>query len=301
MKWLMVCLANFLAVVQGQQMPAEMSQLFETLRKDEDGKLTMMARAMLGENGGNKLFYFPTQSAPHTPKRYGREYQDVTFPAADGTQLHGWFIPAAKTAKTLGTVVFSHGNTGALGYHIGFIDWMIDSGYNVMMYDYRGFGKSTGSPSRMGLISDVQAAFAYTSKRADVEGKRLFSFGHSLGGAKSIVALSSAAVPNLRGVMTEGTFASYQGMAFHVAGNFGRNMVTDELAPKDHVAKLPVPLLIIHGSDDEVVPLQQGRQLFAAAVPRKTMFEVKGGHHGDSLSINQGAYRKKVLAWMSKL
>jgi uncharacterized protein len=301
MKWLIALICGSVISVQGQQMPAEMSQLFETLRKDESGKLTMMARAMLGENGGNKLFYFPTRNTPYTPQRYGRTFEDVTFSAADGTQLHGWFIPATKKVKTLGTVVFSHGNTGSVGYHIGFIDWMIDAGYNVMMYDYRGFGKSAGSPTRDGLISDAQAAFAYTSKRSDVVGTKLFSYGHSLGGAKSIVAACTAKIPSLRGVITEGTFASYQGMAVHLAGNFGRNMVTDELAPKTHVAKLPAPLLIIHGTDDEVVPLQQGRELFAAAVPRKTLFEVKGGHHGDSLSINQGAYRKKVLEWMSKL
>ena len=301
MKWGISLMLSFFAIAQGQQMPAEMAQLFETLRKDESGNLTMMARAMLGENGGNKLFYFPTRNTPYTPKRYGRTFEDVTFSAADGTQLHGWFIPAAKKVKTLGTVVFSHGNTGSLGYHIGFIDWMIDAGYNVMMYDYRGFGKSTGSPTRAGLISDAQADFTYTNGRPDVAGKKLFSYGHSLGGAKSIVAVSTAKIPNLRGVMTEGTFASYQGMAVHLAGNFGRNMVTDELAPKDHVAKLPAPLLIIHGIDDEVVPIQQGRELFAAAIPRKTLFEVKGGHHGDSMSINQGAYRKKVLEWMSKL
>jgi fermentation-respiration switch protein FrsA (DUF1100 family) len=89
-------------------------------------------------------------------------------------------------------------------------------------------------------------------------------------------------------------------MAIVMAGNFGKNLVTDELAPKDVVAKLPTPLLMIHGTDDEVVPIAQGKQLFAAAVPRKTFFEVQGGHHGDSLSRNNGEYRTKMLDWMAK-
>ena len=86
-----------------------------------------------------------------------------------------------------------------------------------------------------------------------------------------------------------------------IAGKVGGNLVTDEGAPKDSVMKIaPVPLLIVHGTNDEVVPVAQGRQLFAAAAGPKTLFEVKGGHHGDSLTRNDGAYRKKVLAWLAE-
>jgi fermentation-respiration switch protein FrsA (DUF1100 family) len=283
-----------------QEVPADLSKLLEVLKKDEGGQMTMLAQTLLGRDGGNKLFYYPTKDQPCTPKKYGIKYEDVNFVAADGVSLHGWFLPVAQGQKVKGTVVFSHGNAGSLGYHLGFADWLVNDGYQLFMYDYRGFGKSTGSPTREGLVEDVEAAFAYAVKRKDVAGGKIFSFAHSLGGAKSIVALTRKPVPGIRAVITDGTFASYEGMAIAMAGNFGKNLVTDELAPKDVVAKLPTPLLMIHGTDDEVVPIAQGKQLFAAAVPRKTFFEVQGGHHGDSLSRNNGEYRTKMLDWMAK-
>lgn len=288
------------SLAMAQEMPAELTTLLATLKKDEGGQMTALGRALLGEKGGNKLFYFPTNDEAGTPKDRGLSYEDVFFSSTEGVKLHGWLIAASKGTTLRGTVVFSHGNAGSLGHHLGFIDWLPQAGYQVMMYDYRGFGKSTGTPTREGLIADVEAAFAYVSNRKELAGAKLYSFGHSLGGAKSIVALSRTKVKGLRAVITDGAFASYEGMAEVMAGNFGKNLVSDELAPKDSVARLPVPLLIVHGTADEVVPIAQGRQLFAAAVPRKTMMEVPDGHHGDSLSRNQGEFRKKMLAWMSQ-
>lgn len=265
-------------------------------------QLTRLAEALLGKNGGNQLFYFPTHDVPATPGDWGFKFENVNFASKDGTPLHGWFVPAqGKTASHQATVVFSHGNAGSIGHHLGFILWFADAGYNVLTYDYRGFGKSGGKVDRRGMLDDVKAAFDYAGHRADIDGGRLVSFGHSLGGAKSIVALSEAPVKGLRAVITDAAFSSYQAMAETIAGQVGGSLVTDEWAPKDSVKKLaPLPLLIVHGTNDEVVPVAQGRQLFAAAAMPKTWFEVKGGHHGDSLVRNDGAYRKKVLEWLAE-
>jgi fermentation-respiration switch protein FrsA (DUF1100 family) len=260
--------------------------------------LAKIAEGVLGKNGGNQLFYFPTHDVPATPKNWGFKYEDVHFKSKDGTLLHGWFVPRrGKQAKA--TVVFSHGNAGSIGHHLGFILWFADAGYNVLTYDYRGFGQSAGSVDRRGMLDDVRAAFGYVAKRSDVNGQRLISFGHSLGGANSLAALAEAPVNGLRAVITDAAFSSYRAMAETLAGQLGANLVTDEWAPKDSVAKIsPVPLLIVHGTNDEVVPVAQGRVLFKTAREPKTMFEVKDGRHGDSLVRNQGAYRKKLLAWL---
>jgi fermentation-respiration switch protein FrsA (DUF1100 family) len=265
-----------------------------------NAQLTRLAEALLGKNGGNQLFYFPTHDVPATPANWRFKFEEVNFNSKDGTPLHGWFVPVQeKAAKSAATIVFSHGNTGSIGHHLGFILWFVDAGYNVLTYDYRGFGKSGGKVDRRGMVDDVRAAFDYVGQRADVDGGRLVSFGHSLGGAKSIVALSEAPVKGLRAVITDAAFASYRAMAVTFGGQVGGNLVTDEWAPKDAVMKLaPVPLLIIHGSKDQVVPVAQGRQLFETAGKPKTMIEVNGGGHGDSLTLNDGAYRKKVLAWL---
>ena len=300
MKFSLVCLLLGVCRLSAQEMPADLSKLLEALKNDQSGQMSLMAEAMLGKNGGNKLFYFPTKDAPATPETRGLIYEEVTFTTTDDVKLHGWFLPVAKGQSVKGTVVFSHGNAGSIGHHLPFVDWLPQQGYQLLMYDYRGFGKSAGAPTREGLILDVEAAFSYAQKRKEITGGKIFSFGHSLGGAKSIVALTRTKVPNLRAVITDGTFASYEEMAVIMAGNFGKNLVSDELAPKDAVAKLPVPLLIIHGTADEVVPLAQGKELFAAARERKTFFEVKGGSHGNSLARNNGEYRKKMLDWMAQ-
>jgi len=261
-------------------------------------ELSMLAEALLGKHGGNQLFYLPTHDVPATPKNWGYKYDDVDFKSKDGTALHGWFVPApGKKAKA--TVVFSHGNAGSIGHHLGFVMWFVDAGYNVLTYDYRGFGQSGGKVDRRGMLDDVRAAFDYVSKRPDVNAQRLVSYGHSLGGAKSLAALAEAPVKGLRAVITDAAFSSYLAMAQTMAGQVGANLVTDEWAPKDSIQNIaPVPLLIVHGSRDEVVPVAQGRLLFKAAREPKTLFEVKDGHHGDSLVCNHGAYRTKVLAWL---
>lgn len=301
MKRFLLCCSLLAGIpLSAQEMPADLSKLLETLRKDEDGSMTQMAQMMLGPNGGNRLFYFPTKDAPATPATYNMKFEEVTFSTTDNVKLHGWFLPVSQGQSVKGTVVFSHGNAGSLGHHLPFVDWLPKQGYQLLMYDYRGFGKSAGAPTREGLILDVEAAFSYAQQRKEIAGGKIFSFGHSLGGAKSIVALTRTKVPGLRAVITDGTFASYEEMAIIMAGNFGKNLVSDELSPKDAVAKLPVPLLMIHGTADEVVPLAQGKALFAAAKPRKTFFEVKGGSHGNSLARNNGEYRKKMLEWMTQ-
>ncbi len=270
------------------------------LLDDPNGDLAKVAKNVLGEKGGNQLFYFPTHDEPATPADWGFKFEKLNFKSADGTPLHGWFIPG-RSSKSKATVVFSHGNAGSLGHHLGFVIWLAEAGYNVLMYDYRGFGKSGGTVNRRGMIDDVKAAFDCACKRADVDSKRLVSFGHSLGGAKSVTALGESPVKGLRAVVIEGAFASYQKMARVIGGQLGESLVSDELAPKDFVSKLsPVPLLVVHGTQDEVVPVSQGRQLFETAQEPKTLYEVKTGRHGDSLSRDDGAFRKRVLVWLAE-
>jgi fermentation-respiration switch protein FrsA (DUF1100 family) len=265
---------------------------------DPNGDLAQAAKGLLGQNGGNQLFYLPTHDEPATPANWGFPFENVTFKSTDGTPLHGWFIPA-RGGKPKATVVFSHGNAGSIGHHLGFVTWLAEAGYHVLMFDYRGFGKSGGVPDRRGMINDVKAAFAYAASRRDVDSRRLVSYGHSLGGAKSVTALGEAPVKGLRAIVIDGAFASYQTMARVIGGQLGASLVTDELAPKDFIGKLsPVPLLVVHGTRDEVVPVSQGRQLFEAARQPKTLFEVKTGRHGDALSRDHGAFRKRMLVWL---
>jgi uncharacterized protein len=267
---------------------------------DPNADLARFAQGLLGKGGGNQLFYLPTRDEPATPASWGYDYENLSFKSADGTPLHGWFIPAKGKKTALGTVVFSHGNAGSIGHHLGFVTWLAEAGYHVMMYDYRGFGKSGGNVDRRGMVDDVKAAFAHVARRPGVNPQRLVSYGHSLGGAKSVTALGETPVRGLRAVVIDGAFSSYRTMARLVGGQLGESLVTDELAPKDYINKLsPVPLLVVHGARDEVVPVTQGRSLYESAQQPKTMFEVRSGRHGDALSSNNGEYRKRMLGWLA--
>ncbi|GAA5130063.1 alpha/beta fold hydrolase [Luteolibacter yonseiensis] len=282
------------------QDPATADSIRELLN-DPNSDVAKLAKQYAGKSGGNQLFYFPTRDEPATPRMWGLKYESVDFKSADGTALHGWFIPAkSKTPQTAkGTVVFSHGNTGSVGHHLGFCVWLAEAGYNVLLYDYRGFGKSGGSVDRRGMIDDVKAAFAYVRKRPDIDPEKLISYGHSLGGAQSVTALGESPVKGLRAIVIDGAFASYQAMARIIGGQLGASLVTDELSPRDFVKKLtPTPLLVVHGTRDEIVPVSQGKQLYEAAGEPKTLFEVKAGRHGTALSNDNGAYRKKMIEWL---
>lgn len=270
----------------------------QDLLKDENGDLARLAKGMLGSENTNRLFYFPTHDEPATPSKWGFKYEDVSFLSKDGTKLHGWFMPARGGAAK-GTVVFSHGNAGSIGHHLGFVMWMVEAHYNVLMYDYRGFGTSEGELDREGMVEDVKGAFDYVASRPDVDATKLVSYGHSLGGAKSVTALAEKQMKGIKAIVIDGAFASYQAMARLLGGQLGANLISDEFSPRDYIKKITgIPVLIVHGDLDQVVPLSQGKELFALANEPKTLFEVKGGHHGDSLSRDEGAYRQRMLKWL---
>jgi len=274
--------------------PADIQRLLV----DENGKPNELAKGLLSGGNANRYFYFPSFDEPSTPAKWGFRFENVDFKSTDGTDLHGWFMPS-REKRPKGTVVFSHGNAGSLGHHLGFVMWLVEAGYQVFMYDYRGFGKSGGELDRRGMIEDVRGAFAYVKARKDVDAQRLVSYGHSLGGAKSVTALSDNHVAGLKAVVIDGTFSSYRSMAKVVGGDYGASLITDEFSPRDFIGKLTgTPLLVVHGQRDQVVPLSQGKELFNLANEPKTLFEVEQGSHGDSLSRDNGAYRKRMLTWL---
>lgn len=279
--------------------PIQLEELRQLLNQ-EDSDLSKLARGFLGEGDTNRFFYFPTRDQPATPAKWNFRYDDVMFQSGDGTRLHGWFLKA-KGEKSKGTVVFSHGNSGSIGHHLGFVLWLVEAGYQVFTYDYRGFGKSGGELDRRGMIEDVQAAFRYVAQRSDVDASKLISYGHSLGGAKSLAAFAAEKPVGLQAIIVDGAFASYRAMAVLVAGQLGAEIISDELSPKDLIQKITgTPLLVVHGDEDRVVPFLQGQQLFDLANEPKTFFKVADGGHGDSLVRDQGAYRKKMLLWLDQ-
>lgn len=245
-------------------------------------------------------FYHPDYKEYQTPAKYGLKYESVSFKSKDKTKLHGWFVPALGQA--LGTVVHFHGNAQNLSSHFSFVKWLPKQGFNLFLFDYRGYGKSEGAPSRDGVHEDGIAALQYIKTRTDIEQDKLFVLGQSLGGAVAIASVAEAKVKGVRGVAVESTFDSYTAIAKDKAPDILVSLfVSGKHNPKSVVAELsPLPLLFIHGTADVVVPYARGKSLYDAAKKPKGLWRIDGGRHTQAFTFYGSTYRPRLVEFFNK-
>ncbi|HEY4374285.1 MAG TPA: alpha/beta hydrolase [Burkholderiales bacterium] len=248
------------------------------------------------------FFFYPDSKFYGSPRDAGLKYEQVGFFSADHTRLTGWMIPAAGLAdprQAKGTVIHFHGNAQNMTAHWEYAGWLARRGFNVFVFDYRGYGMSAGSPEMLGLNADAVAAIRYVHARADIDAARLLIFGQSLGGNLAIAAVGRAQNAELRAgiraVAIESTFISYSKIAgekVRIAGAF----LTDEYSAERNIARIaPIPLLLIHGTADEVIPFTHGVRLFALAKEPKTFITVPGGAHIEAMTPRFGNTYRDLL------
>ena len=226
-------------------------------------------------------FYHPDHRAYANPAEDGCTYEDVQFPSADGTRLSGWFIPAK--GKAIGTVIHFHGNARNMSAHYPYVSWLPAKGFNLFVFDYRGYGKSQGIPSRKGVYEDSVAAVEYIKSRTDIDQGKLILFGQSLGGANAVCVLGKNKFDGVVGIAIDSSFSSYKSIAIERVTwlkPFAYFLIGNKLSPKKYVGDIsPTPLLIIHGTNDEVVSYKHARKLFKKAKEPKQLWTVEGGGH----------------------
>ncbi|MCI0651187.1 MAG: alpha/beta hydrolase [Planctomycetes bacterium] len=262
-------------------------------------------------NACNGLFYYPTRVAYSRPEEQPTRCEQVAFASGDGTRLHGWLLHPAGGAAAEGTVLFFHGNAQNLSSHVNFVNWMPIEGFRVFIFDYRGYGRSEGKPAREGIHQDCLAAIAYLRGRSDIDATRLLVFGQSLGGACGLAALGEGIAEQgeefrrgIRGIAVESSFHSYRGIANTVLGGTFLTwplvwcLIGNGHSPADSIERLAsIPLLVIHGDADPVVPFSQGERLFRAAPEPKEFWRVPGGGHTAALCELGPVYRPRLLAF----
>lgn len=287
-----------ISLVFAEEKGWDFSKIKETLRSTRDA---VLEKTLGPQKRGDNLFYYPMQLAKHTPAKWGYKYEDVHFTSGDGTKLHGWVIPSL-TKKSKGVVVFSHGNTGSVNSHFGFCYWLTHAGYDLLMYDYRGYGKSEGTPARKELIEDVCAAFDFASKRKEWSQLPIISMGHSLGATKSLVALTMLPKNHrVKAVVSWAAFHSYIEMGRKVVGDVADKITTDDYSVRDYVQKVtPIPLLVVHGGKDSVIPVEHAEKIFEKAKAPKKLMICESCGHNDTLSHKFKKNRESVLAWIDK-
>ncbi|EFL4478799.1 alpha/beta hydrolase [Escherichia fergusonii] len=232
------------------------------------------------------FFYYPDDKI-YGPDPWSAE--SVEFTAKDGTRLHGWFIPSA-------TVIHAHGNAGNMSAHWPLVSWLPERNFNVFMFDYRGFGKSKGRPSQAGLLDDTQSAINVVRHRSDVNPQRLVLFGQSIGGANMVSALGNGDREGIRAVILDSTFASYSSIANQMIPGSGFFMDDSYNAERFIAEVSPIPVLIIHGKADRVIPWEQGERLYDLTREPKQKINLPDGEHIDAFSERHGGvYRDQMV------
>ncbi|KPX31026.1 alpha/beta hydrolase [Pseudomonas ficuserectae] len=253
-------------------------------------KLLGIFTLVLALTGCSSMLFYPEQGVPFTPDKARLQYQDVNLTAADGTRLHGWWLPAKEGVAVKGTVLHLHGNGGNLSWHLGGVWWLPEQGYQVLMLDYRGYGESQGEPSLPAVYQDVQAAFNWLNTAPQVQGKPLVVLGQSIGGALAVHYLSEHPQERsrLKALVLDSVPASYRSVA---RNSLSKSWLTwplktplSWLIPEadSAVNGLPrlagTPMLIFHSMDDTLVPLANGIELYKAAPPPRVLQLTRGEH-----------------------
>lgn len=239
--------------------------------------------------------YHPTEQWTSTPAAIGAPYEEVSFEAADGTLLSGWFVPAAGPARA--TVLFCHGNARNISGDVETLALFRSLGLETLFFDYRGYGRSQGKPDEQGTYLDARAAWDYLTLRRGVPPERIVVWGRSLGAA---VAVDLAAERRPRAVVLEGAFASIRAMAKRLYPWAPVDLFLkyryDNLSK---IGRLEAPILIVHSREDQVVPYAQGRLLYEAAPAGRATFLEIGGLH--AVPDERPEYREGVSAFLERV
>lgn len=238
--------------------------------------------------------YFPTKPIGATPAHAGIAYEPVSFAAADGVRLTGWFIPAERPR---GTILFFHGNGGNISYLLETVKLVPRLDHNLLVFDYRGYGESEGSPTEEGTYLDAEAAWDYLVRVRGCVPTSIVLMGRSLGGAvASWLAQRHAA----GALILESTFTSLPDRAAEVYPYFPvRWMLRFRYDTLARLGAIRCPVLVIHSPEDEIVPYHHGRKLFERANEPKEFLRISGGHN-EGFLVSADRYAAGIRAFLDR-
>ena len=233
----------------------------------------------------NFFVFHPQSDFDMTPDQMRLSYESINFEADDGPKLHGWFFPLPEKRPV---ILFCHGNAGNISHRLENIQKLLSIGFQVFIFDYRGYGKSSGTPSRKGIYSDGLAAYDYLLENRGVAPDRIILFGRSLGAA---VATEIATKKKAERLILESAFTSTKDLArtmplFALLSPF----LPAHYNNLNKIRHLSIPKLIIHGNVDQIIPFQMGQVLFEAAAEPKEFYAIEGAGHNDTWVVGGKRY-----------
>ncbi|HMU53984.1 MAG TPA: alpha/beta hydrolase [Nitrospira sp.] len=217
--------------------------------------------------------------------RSGLPLEDVWFSSADGTKLFGWYVEAAADRPV---ILWCHGNAGNVINRLDNLGRLFKSAFSVFVFDYRGYGRSQGRPSEEGLYLDAIGAYDYLTRTRMIRPERLILFGRSLGAA---VAGDLASQKPAAGLVLESSFPSIEAVAkVHYGGLPLHWLLGAEFRLIDRLPNLSLPKLIIHGDQDDIIPLALGRRVFDGSLPPKSFYVIASAGHNDTYVVGGSVY-----------
>ena len=262
----------------------------------------LVVGAMVLQSIMSSFIYYPDPHWWATPADLGLTAEEIDLSPEQGVRLHAWFFPLSQPfegrgMEPLATLLFCHGNAGNVSHRLENVYHLLQSGFQVLLFDYRGYGRSSGQPSEEGLYRDAEAAWAYLVEREDTARIPRILFGRSLGGA---VAVELATRVEADGLIVESTFTSIRTLA--------RLVFPLPLPPLpvrydslSKIGQIKTPLLAVHGEEDELIPFADGQALFEAAPEPKAWFAIPGAGHNDTYVVGGEAYFQRLVAFAAAL
>jgi len=215
--------------------------------------------------------------------------ESVVFKSLSGNNLNGWLLKPKNIDATT-TLLHFHGNAGFLLSQYQAITPLLKYGFQAFVFDYSGFGFSEGKATRDNVLLDGNSALTYIKSREDVKNTKLVIYGQSLGGNLSAVVAQQRET-DIDGLVIEGAFSSHKDIAAKTAGVFGRLLVSEKYSAYKSIRTFKKPVLIIHSTEDEVIPFKMGQKIFDNTIAPKEFYEIKKCHicgpkfYADSISL----------------
>ena len=242
------------------------------------------------------LIYFPARDLERTPAALGLPFEDVELRTADGERVHGWFLSAPAPASV--TVLLLHGNAGNISHRFEKLAVLRNLGADVLIVDYRGYGRSSGRPTETGTYRDADAAYEYLVQARGIDPRRLVLYGESLGAA---VAVDLASRKPAGGLVMESAFSSAVDVGQEMFRFLpARLLVRNRYESVKKIGKVQAPVLILNSRDDEFFGWHHPQRLYDAAREPKTLVELRGGHN-EAFLVSSRVYAAALSAFLGRV
>jgi len=230
----------------------------------------------------SRYVYYPESKLEAYPSDVGLAFEEVNLVTEDGIRLSAWYVPSQRSQEV---ILFCHGNAGNISHRLDSLGVFYNLGFSTFIFDYRGYGRSEGHPSEQGTYKDAEAAWQYLVKVLKVPPNRIVIFGRSLGGA---IATELAVRHQPAALIIESTFMSFKDIASEMYPYIPTSLIARfSYNTLEHIRNVKAPVLIVHSSQDDIIPFRHGQSLYSAAREPKEFLKIQGDHNTGFLTSGE--------------